>query len=69
MPASNGHLSELLSVGLLTEVFPPGRVDKVIAGTGPTVRRNCSLPARVMAYFAIGVTLYSEGPTRTCWPS
>jgi Insertion element 4 transposase N-terminal/Transposase DDE domain len=54
-------LSDLVSVGLLTRVFPPGVVDEVIAASGRTEQRNRSLPARVMAYFAVGMALHSEG--------
>jgi len=54
-------LSDLVSVGLLTRVFPPGVVDDVIAGVGRTEQRHRSLPARVMAYFAVGMALHSEG--------
>jgi len=54
-------LSDLVSVGVLTRVFPPGVVDEVIADTGRTEQRHRSLPARVMAYFSIGMALYSEG--------
>jgi hypothetical protein len=60
-PESDRRLSDLVSVGVLTRVFPPGLVDEVIAGTGRTELRSRSLPARVMAYFAIGMALYSEG--------
>ena len=42
-------------------MFPPGVVDEVIADTGRTEQRHRSLPARVMAYFSIGMALYSEG--------
>jgi hypothetical protein len=54
-------LSDLVSVGVLTRVFPPDLVDEVIAAAGRTEQRHRSLPARVMAYFAIGMGLYSEG--------
>ena len=60
-PVSDRRLSDLVSVGLLTRVFPPELVDEVIAQAGRTEQRNRSLPARVMAYFAIGMALYSEG--------
>jgi hypothetical protein len=46
---------------VLTRVFPPGLVDEVIAESGRTEQRHRSLPARVMAYFSIGMALYSEG--------
>ena len=48
-------------MGVLTRVFPPALVDEVIAGVGRTQQRNRSLPARVVAYFAIGMALHSEG--------
>jgi hypothetical protein len=54
-------LSDLVSVGLLTKVFPPGVVDEVIAEAGRTEQRHRLLPARVMAYFAVGMALHSEG--------
>jgi hypothetical protein len=60
-PESDRRLSDLVSVGVLTRVFPPGVVDEVIAAAGRTERRHRSLPARVMAYFCIGMALYSEG--------
>ena len=60
-PESDRRLSDLVSVGVLTRVFPPGLVDEVIAGAGRTEQRHRSLPARVMAYFSIGMALYSEG--------
>ncbi len=58
---SDRRLSDLVSVGVLTRVFPPGLVDEVIAGAGRTEQRHRALPARVMAYFSIGMALYSEG--------
>ncbi|MBV9921318.1 MAG: IS4 family transposase [Pseudonocardia sp.] len=60
-PVSDRRLSDLVSVGVLTRVFPPELVDEVIAASERTEQRNRSLPARVMAYFSIGMALYSEG--------
>jgi len=60
-PESDRRLSDLVSVGVLMRVFPPDLVDEVIAQSGHTEQRSRSLPARVMAYFAIGMALYSEG--------
>ena len=50
-----------MSVGLLTRVFPPEVVDEVIAEADRKEQRHRSLPARVMAYFAVGMALHSEG--------
>jgi len=60
-PESDRRLSDLVSVGVLTRVFPEALVDEVIAVAGRTEVRHRSLPARVMAYFAIAMGLYSEG--------
>src|SRR5665811_108017 len=60
-PVSDRRLSDLVSVGVLTRVFPPALVDEVIAEAGRTEQRSRTLPARVMAYFAIGMGLYSQG--------
>jgi hypothetical protein len=58
-PVSDRRLSDLVSVGLLTRVFPAVVVDEVIAAAGRTEVRHRALPARVMAYFSIGMALYS----------
>ncbi len=55
------RLSDLVSVGLLARVFPPGVVDEVIAECGRTEQRHRAMPARTMAYYAIGMALHSEG--------
>lgn len=60
-PESDRRLSDLVSVGVLTRVFPADLVDEVIAEAGRTQVRHRALPARVMAYFAIGMGLYGEG--------
>jgi hypothetical protein len=46
------------------KVFPADVVDAVIAQCGRTERRRRSLPARSMAYFAMGMALQSEGSGR-----
>ncbi|MDL9947485.1 IS4 family transposase [Gordonia sp. ABSL11-1] len=60
-PESDRRLSDVVSVGVLTRTFPPGLVDEVVAEAGRTEVRSRALPARVMAYFSIGMALYAEG--------
>ncbi len=60
-PESDRRLSDVVSVGLLERVFPPGVVDEVIAECGRTEQRRRALPARSMAYFAMGMALHAEG--------
>ena len=58
---SDRRLPDLVSVGLLMKVFPAEVVEAVIAECGRTEQRRRSLPARSMAYFAMGMALHSEG--------
>ena len=60
-PVSDWRLSDLVSIGVLTRVFPPELVDEVIEASGRMQQRHRALPARVMAYFAIAMGLYSDG--------
>ena len=59
-PVSDRRLSDLVLVGLLTRVFPANVIDEVVSAAGRTEQRNRALPARVMAYFSIGMALYAE---------
>ncbi len=60
-PESDRRLSDVVSVGVLTKVFPPDVVDEVIAACGRTEQRRRSLPARSVAYFAMGMALHADG--------
>lgn len=59
-PVSDRRLSDVLSVSLLTRVFPADVIDEVVQAAGRTEQRNRALPARVMTYFSIGMGLYAE---------
>ncbi|HET6953588.1 MAG TPA: IS4 family transposase [Acidimicrobiales bacterium] len=58
---SGRRLSDVVSVGLLTRVFPPDVVDEVIAESGRREQRHRWLPARVMTYFSVGMALHADG--------
>ena len=60
-PVSDRRLSDVVSVGLLTRVFPASLVDEVIAECGRREQRSRTLTARVTAYFSIGMALNSQG--------
>lgn len=60
-PESSRRLSDVVSVGVVTKVFPADVVDEVIAQCGRREQRHRSLPARTMAYFAIGLALHADG--------
>ena len=60
-PVSDRRLSDLVSVGVLTGVFPPDLVDEVVDRAGRREQRVRLLPARTMAYFAVGLALDAQG--------
>jgi len=47
-------------VGVLTRVFPPGLVDRVLLETGRVELRRRALPSRLVVYFVVGMALFSE---------
>jgi hypothetical protein len=53
-------LSDHISIGVLTRVFPPELVDRVVAETGRVEQRQRLLPARVVVYYVLGLGLYSS---------
>jgi hypothetical protein len=60
-PQSDQHLSDHISIGVLTRTYPPELVDRVLAESGRTERRRRLLPARAMVYYAMALALFSEG--------
>ncbi len=59
-PETDQRLSDHISIGVLTRVFPPEVVDRVIAETGKTEKRQRLLPARVVVYYVLGLALFSH---------
>jgi len=59
-PQSDQRLSDHISVGVLTRVFPPELVDRVVAEAGRTEVRHRLLPARVVVYYVLGLALFSQ---------
>ena len=53
-------MSDHISVGVLTRVFPPDLVDRVVAEAGRTEVRHRLLPARVVVYYVLGLALFSQ---------
>lgn len=52
------RLSDRIAIGVLTQAFPPGLVDEVIAETGRVEQRSRLLPARVVVYFVLAMCLF-----------
>lgn len=58
-PESDQRLSDHISLGVLTRVFPPDLVDEVLAECGRVERRHRLLPARAVVYYVLGLALFS----------
>ncbi len=58
-PQSDQRLSDHISLGVLTRVFPPELIDEVLAECGRVEVRHRLLPARVVVYYVLGLALFS----------
>ena len=59
-PPTDQRLSDHISIGVLTKVYPPELVDRVIEATGRGERRHRLLPARVTVYYVLALALFSR---------
>ena len=59
-PQTDQRLSDHISIGVLTRVFPPELVDRVVAEAGRREQRQRLLPARVVVYYVLGLALFSH---------
>src|ERR1019366_5137232 len=59
-PETDQRLSDHISIGVLTRVFPPDVVDKMIAEAGRIEKRQRLLPARVVVYYVLGLALFND---------
>lgn len=59
-PQDDQRLSDHVALGVLTRTFPPGLVDAVVRDTGREELRSRLLPARLVAYYVMAMTLFSS---------
>ena len=59
-PPTDSRLTDHVSIGVLTRVFPPELVDGVIAEAGRREQRLRLLPARVVAYYVLALALFAD---------
>ena len=59
-PVDDQRLSDHVALGALTRTFPPDLVDAVIESTGKAERRNRLLPARLVVYYVLALSLFSQ---------
>ena len=59
-PRDDQRLSDHVALGVLTRTFPPELVDAVVTHTGRRQQRSRLLPARLVAYYVMAMTLFSS---------
>ena len=59
LPAGS-RITDYISLGVLTKTFPLDKVTAVVAAAGKTNRRQRDLPAHVVVYYVIALTLYMQ---------
>jgi hypothetical protein len=59
-PETDQRLSDHISIDVLTRVFPPDLVDRVVKEAGRTEQRQRLLRARVVVYYVLGLALFSQ---------
>jgi hypothetical protein len=59
LPAG-ARITDYISLGVLTKTFPLEKVKAILSATGKTSRRQRDLPAHVLVYYVIALTLYMQ---------
>lgn len=59
LPAGS-RITDYISLGVLTKTFPLDKVQAVVAAAGKASRRQRDLPAHVVVYYVIALTLYMQ---------
>ena len=54
------RITDYISLGVLTKTFPLDKVIAVVAAAGKTNQRQRDLPAQVVVYYVIALTLYMQ---------
>ena len=55
---SDGRLTDRVGLGVLTRIIPRDLVDEVLNATGKSEQRKRLLPARVVVYYVLALTLF-----------
>jgi transposase IS4-like protein/DDE family transposase len=59
-PETDQRLSDHISIGVLTRVFPAELVDQVVMEAGRVEQRHRLLPARVVVYYVMAMALFAD---------
>jgi Insertion element 4 transposase N-terminal len=61
------RLPTRIAVGVLTTVFPPGLVDEVVGACGVAEQRCRKLPARLVVYYTLAMTVFFQSSYGEVW--
>jgi hypothetical protein len=61
------RLADRIGIGVLTKVFTPELVDRVVAAAGVQEQRKRTLPARVMVYYVLAMVLFFQSGYTEVW--
>jgi len=57
---TGARITDYISLGVLAKTFPRARIDAALAATQTASRRQRELPAHVVVYYVIALTLYMQ---------
>jgi hypothetical protein len=63
LPAGS-RITDYISLGVVAKTFPRSKVHEILAATGKASIRERDLPAHVMVYYVIALTLYMQSSCR-----
>jgi len=63
LPAGS-RITDYISLGVLAKTFPSGRVREILRGSGKASIRQRDMPAHVVVYYVIALSLYMQSSCR-----
>lgn len=61
---SGSRITDFLSFGILARAFPIAKVHEALAATGKVSQRQRDLPAHVVVYYVLALSLYMQSSSR-----
>lgn len=61
---SGSRITDFISFGILARAFPIARVHEALAATGKASQRQRDLPAHVVVYYVLALSLYMQSSSR-----
>jgi hypothetical protein len=61
---SGSRVTDYISLGVLAKTFPSGKVQEILTGSGKASIRERDMPAHVVVYYVIALSLYMQSSCR-----